>query len=128
MSTTATLAGMLFVLTVNGEAFDVALEDNAAAQALVDRLPLAVSMKELNGNEKYADLAKPLPAAEQSVGRISAGDLMLWGDDCLVLFYESFRTPYRYTRLGRVVNPASLTSLKAAVGAGSVRIELKRGR
>lgn len=100
MSTTATLAGMLFVLTVNGEAFDVALEDNAAAQALVDRLPLAVSMKELNGNEKYADLAKPLPAAEQSVGRISAGDLMLWGDDCLVLFYESFRTPYRYTRLG----------------------------
>lgn len=125
MSTTAPLAGMLFVLTVNGEAFDVALEDNAAAQALVDRLPLAVSMKELNGNEKYADLAKPLPAEEQSVGRISAGDLMLWGDDCLVLFYESFRTPYRYTRLGRVVNPASL---KAAVGAGSVRIELKRGR
>lgn len=123
MSTTATIAGMLFVLTVNGEAFDVALEDNAAAQALVDRLPLAVSMKELNGNEKYADLAKPLPAAEQSVGRISAGDLMLWGDDCLVLFYESFRTPYRYTRLGRVVNP---DGLKAAVGAGMVKVELKR--
>lgn len=123
MSTTATLAGMLFVLTVNGEAFDVALEDNAAAQALVDRLPLAVSMKELNGNEKYADLAKPLPAAEQSVGRISAGDLMLWGDDCLVLFYESFRTPYRYTRLGRVVNP---DGLKATVGAGMVKVELKR--
>lgn len=123
MSTTATLAGMLFVLTVNGEAFDVALEDNAAAQALVDRLPLAVSMKELNGNEKYADLAKPLPAAEQSVGRISAGDLMLWGDDCLVLFYESFRTPYRYTRLGRVVTP---DGLKAAVGAGMVKVELKR--
>lgn len=125
MSTTATIAGMLFVLTVNGEAFDVAFEDNAAAQELVDRLPLAVSMKELNGNEKYADLGEPLPAKAKSVGKISAGDLMLWGDDCLVLFYESFRTPYRYTRLGRVVNPASL---KAAVGAGSVRIELKRGR
>lgn len=123
MSTTATIAGMFFVLTVNGEAFDVVLEDNAAAQALVDRLPLAVSMKELNGNEKYADLAKPLPAAEQSVGRISAGDLMLWGDDCLVLFYESFRTPYRYTRLGRVVNP---DGLKATVGAGMVKVELKR--
>ena len=65
-------------VTVGGRTYTATLEDNAAAQALVDRLPLAVSMKELNGNEKYADLAKPLPAAEQSVGRISADALSLY--------------------------------------------------
>ena len=48
-------------------------------------------MSELNGNEKHADLPKPLPANAGRPGTIRNGDLMLYGADTLVVFYLTFR-------------------------------------
>lgn len=47
---------------------------------------------------------------------------MLYGSSCIVLFYENFSTSYRYTRIGRVDNPAGLA---AAVGSGSVTVSFE---
>ena len=44
---------------------------------------------------------------------------MLYGDDGVVVFYESFDTPYSYTRLGRVDDPAAVEALS---GSPSVRV------
>ncbi len=56
---------------------------------------------ELNGNEKYAYLDDSLPVGRSARATIArAGDIMLFGDDCLVLFYETFSSSYRYTRIG----------------------------
>ena len=82
-------------------------------------LTLTLSMSELNGNEKYHYLGESLPAAAQSVGRIEAGDVMLYGSSCVVIFYESFTTSYRYTRLGKIEDAEGL---QAAVGTGSVTV------
>ncbi len=106
-------------LTVNGAAFTARLEDNAAARALASRLPAAWTLQELNGNEKYIYLDQPFPANASRPGKIHAGDLMLYGPDCLVLFYKTFLTPYRYTPLGRIEDPSGL---EKAAGRGSAKV------
>ena len=86
----------------------VALENNPTAAAISEKLPLTVEMAELNGNEKYVYLPFSLPSAPEPVGIIKAGDVMLFGDDCLVIFYQNFKTSYTYTRIGRIEKAESL--------------------
>lgn len=105
-------------IRVNDETFHVELEDNQAAEAFRKKLPMTLNMHELNGNEKYAYHIS-LPADSTEPGTIRTGDLMLFGSDCLVLFYDTFETSYSYTRIGHVTNPKGLAD---AVGNGSVKI------
>ncbi len=106
-------------IEAGGQVFTATLADNPTARALLERLPLTAAMKELNGNEKYYNLPAPLPVDAQVTGTIHAGDLMLYGTDCLVLFYESFTSGYQYTPIGRVDDP---TGLAAALGSGDVEV------
>lgn len=106
-------------ITVGSTSFSATLEINAATAAFKALLPMTVDMSELNGNEKYYYLSGSLPTVSSSPGTIREGDLMLYGSSCLVLFYESFRTSYSYTRLGRISNPSGLAS---ALGSGSVNV------
>jgi hypothetical protein len=110
-------------MTVGERRFAITLADNAAARAFAGLLPLTLNMRELNGNEKYAKLAKSLPANESQPGTIRSGDLMLYGKDTLVVFYLTFESAYSYTRLGRVDDPAGLAQ---ALGRQGVRIVLSR--
>lgn len=107
------------VLTIGDASFIIALADTEAARELSGRLPLCLEMAELNGNEKYASLDSPLPSKAENVRRIEAGDVMLWGKDCLVVFYKSFETPYSYTRIGKIDNASKLAD---ALGKGSVAV------
>lgn len=111
------------VARIGGVTIAVTLADNASAHAFALRLPLTLRMEELNGNEKYAYIESALPTDSARPGTIRAGDLMLFGSDCLVLFYETFSSQYAYTRLGRLDDPASLA---AAVGAGSVTVTFEK--
>ncbi|MDE6260458.1 MAG: hypothetical protein K2M42_06295 [Oscillospiraceae bacterium] len=104
---------------IGGQTFTATLADNSAARALVERLPLTLSMSELNGNEKYFYLDSGLPANASRPGQIKAGDLMLFGSDCMVLFYKSFSSGYSYTPLSSVDDP---TGLASALGHGSVQV------
>ena len=109
-------------IQVNGKMFKATLEDNPSARAFVEMLPLEIDMTELNGNEKYFYLNSDLPSAPINVKQIHAGDLMLFGSNCLVLFYKDFTTPYGYTRLGKLDNPADLAK---TLGNGNVRIKFE---
>lgn len=102
-------------IRINDTLFSAALEDNETARAFAALLPMELHMTELNGNEKYHYLMGSLPSAPEQVGHIEAGDIMLFGDNCVVLFYQSFDTPYSYTRIGRVLN---IESLAEQLGAG----------
>ena len=106
-------------ITINGTAFTATLSDNDAARAFASMLPMTLNMSELNGNEKYYYLDNDLPTDSQRPGTIHAGDLMLYGSSCVVLFYETFSSGYSYTRLGQIDNPEGLA---AAVGNGNVSV------
>lgn len=114
--------GKMMEIGINGKTFTAVLNDSNAAAVFRDMLPLTLDMNELNGNEKYCNLDTSMPASPVSVGNIETGDLMLWGGNCLVLFYKSFRTSYSYTRIGRIGNPSGLAE---AVGKGNVKITFR---
>ena len=88
--------------TINGEKLEIQLEDNATAVALAKMLPLELTMSDLNSNEKYVYLDKTLPTDSYNPGRVEAGDVMLFGDNCLVIFYKSFDTEYSYSKIGHI--------------------------
>lgn len=106
-------------IKIDSVIFQASLLNNASAQAFQSLLPLTLNMKELNGNEKYFDFSTNLPANASNPGAIRSGDLMLWGDNTLVLFYKSFSTSYSYTKLGVIDDPKGLAE---AVGSGNVTI------
>jgi hypothetical protein len=110
-------------MTVGERRFAITLADNAAARAFAAQLPLTLEMSELNGNEKHAELPKPLPANASRPGTIHNGDLMLYGADTLVVFYLTFQSSYSYTRLGRVDDPSELPR---ALGPRGVRVVFSR--
>ena len=104
-------------VTLNGHEFNIELADNATAQAFASMLPLSGTLSELNGNEKYIRVDQTLPSSPTNPGTIEAGDVMLYQNDCIVVFYETHDTSYTYTRIGKISNTAGLTE---AVGTGSV--------
>ena len=123
-NTSQELTEMKIEIIVGGKSFTAALYDNDAARALMEKLPMTLNMSELNGNEKYYYLDSDLPTHSSRPSGIHAGDLMLYGNNCLVLFYKSFSTSYSYTPLGRIDDPDGLA---AALGSGSVQVTFQKG-
>ena len=111
-------------ISIGSASFDVTLEENATATAFKALLPMTINMSEMNGNEKYHYLPGNLPAVSSNQGTIHAGDLMLYGSSCVVLFYETFSSSYSYTRIGKVDNPSGLSEA-AGTGNVSVTFEIK---
>lgn len=106
-------------MTVGERRFAITLADTDAARVFTAQLPLTLDMFELNGNEKHAELSAALPVDASRPGTIHNGDLMLYGSNTVVVFYETFRSSYSYTRLGRVDDPSSLSQ---ALGKRRARV------
>lgn len=95
-------------IVIDNKEYILNLENNDSVLELVSMLPLSVTMNELNGNEKYVYLDKKITTNEISPKSITRGDVMLYGDNCLVIFYKSFETSYSYTKIGHIDNLSEL--------------------
>lgn len=89
---------------INEKEYIVNLENNETVSQFIKTIPFEISMEELNGNEKYAYLDNSLPTNSYNPKKIEAGDVMLFGDNCLVIFYKTFNTSYSYTKIGHINN------------------------
>lgn len=116
-------SGTKVKIKVGRKSFNAVFYDNDTSKALLESMPMKLKMSELNGNEKYRYLNKDFPTNEKRVKRVRAGDIMLYGSDCLVVFYKSFNTTYEYTKIGRITNPKGL---KKAAGKKSVTVAFSK--
>ena len=106
-------------ITIGSKVFKATLFDNETTKAFKALLPMSVTMTELNGNEKYFHLSTDIPTNSTRPGTIKAGDLMLYGGNSVVLFYETFSSSYSYTKLGRIDD---VTELAKAVGKKDITV------
>lgn len=111
-------------LTIGSKTFTAKFYDNKTAGELIGKMPITLSMKELNGNEKYHYFDTDFPVQETSPKQIHAGDIKMYGSDCLVAFYKSFSTSYQYTSIGYVEDASGFAK---TVGNGSVKITFQKG-
>jgi hypothetical protein len=109
-------------IIIGTKVFRATLLDSPVTLALKKLLPMQVKMIELNGNEKYFYLSTELPTNASKPGKIHAGDIMLFGSNTIVIFYETFLSSYSYTKIGRVDD---ITGLKGAIGTGNVEVKFE---
>lgn len=105
-------------VVINNKSYKLELENNKTTLELIKLLPLEITMNDLNNNEKYFYLDKNLPTEEENINNINKGDVMLFGNNCLVIFYKSFETSYTYTKIGHISNLEDLSN-------GSVKVIIK---
>lgn len=105
-------------IIIDGKKYDVTLENNDTVDELKKLFPLKIKMNDLNNNEKYAYLDESLPTKEYFPKKIKKGDIMLYGDTCIVIFYKNFETEYDYTKIGHINNLEDLNEK-------SIKVEIK---
>ena len=103
---------------INDKTYILKLENNKTVEEFISLLPKEFTMSELNGNEKYIYIEKTLPTNSYKPRNINAGDVMLYGNDCLVIFYKSFTTTYSYTKIGHIDDLPNL-------GNGSINVKFE---
>ncbi|WP_018118067.1 cyclophilin-like fold protein [Corynebacterium mastitidis] len=113
------------ILTAGEKRFEVSWEDNLAVRWLARHSPVEVVAEDYAGQEKVGRLHCSLPASvldSSTPNRVRVGELYLYGDRHVVLFYVS--KPNRwggYTRLGRVREASEVAGLK---DSGRLRLGL----
>lgn len=99
------------VLTIDGQAFPIKLYVNKTTTSLLSSMPLSLTFDHLNNNEYFAYLPKRIHSNQTIIKEIQAGDILLYGDDCLVIFYKNYQSNYSYTRIGHISDILTLQEL-----------------
>lgn len=107
------------IITIKNKKYEAILYDNSTTKELIKKFPITITMSDLNGNEKYYNFSKSFSTSSENVANINKGDIMLFGDNCLVIFYKSFSTHYKYTKLGHIKNTEDLEN---SFGKGDISI------
>lgn len=111
--------GKEYTLQIGNINYTLILYQNPTTKVFTEEFPKKITMGELNGNEKYYYTNYDLPTKAENIKTIHIGDVMLYGADCIVIFYKEFTTTYNYTKLGYIKDT---TGLVAALGTGSAQV------
>lgn len=112
-------------VSVNGRSFTATLLDNAATEALKERLAqgtVTLRMDDYGDMEKVGSLGFSLPRNDSRT-TTAPGDIVLYQGNSIVIFYGS--NTWSYTRLGKVDGVSSREQMLERWGAaGSADVTL----
>lgn len=110
-------------IVIGSKKFTATLEDNDTARYFQSLLPLTINMGDVNNNEKAYSFSQSIRKEKsKNPGSVNKGDIMCWSDNVLVLFYDSFTTPYKYVKIGSVDDTRGFVEV---LGSGSVEVTIK---
>ena len=119
-------------ITVNGKSFVVELADTKAAAQFVKALPMTLEMHSVNG-QLYADMPdKTFSEQHDSSNPMVAGDIVLEGNNRLVMFYVFGNVNPTMTRIGKVREEdtdafvAALTQAVQNASGGKVTVKISK--
>lgn len=111
-------------ITIDGKTLPVTMVDNAATQTLMATLQegdITYEAHDYGGFEKVGALGRSLPSSDTQI-TTQAGDVILYNDNQIVLFYGS--NSWSYTRLG-YIEYTSQEELESFLKAGQGNITVK---
>ena len=111
-------------ITIDGKTLPVTMVDNAATQTLMAALQegdITYEAHDYGGFEKVGALGRSLPSSDTQIAT-QAGDVILYNDNQIVLFYGS--NSWSYTRLGHI-EYTSQEELESFLKAGQGNITVK---
>ena len=109
-------------ILIGNKKFTATLDNSKTVDELLEILPMDISMSELNGNEKYYYLPINLTTNIYKPEEIRKGDIMLYGNNCLVIFYKTFPNSYNYTYIGHIDD---VTDLTETIGLSDVKVKIE---
>ena len=112
----------MITMKIGNTDFSAVLYNNPTTQELVKQFPVTYTMSELHGNEKYYYMPTSLPTNSERPATINKGDIMLYGNNCIVVFYDTFSNSYSYTKLGYIEDTAGL---EEAAGKESIDVHFE---
>ena len=110
-------------MKINGTVVNVLWEENESVDALMDLCkdsPLEIQMSMYGGFEQVGPLGRNLPRNDSQT-TTSAGDIVLYSGDQIVVFYGS--NSWSYTRLGHITDQDN-EGMAALLGNGDVTITI----
>lgn len=110
-------------MTIGNTSVSVAWEDNEAVEALKElcrEQPLTISMSMYGGFEQVGSIGTALPQNDAQT-TTSAGDIVLYSGDQMVVFYGS--NSWAYTRLGHITDKTQ-AELAELLSNGNVTVTL----
>ena len=110
--------GQKIYITIGGQTQSITLVDNAATRALVQKLPVTVTLNSSGGFEIWGALGFSLPTSDQHF-TAQPGDVVLYNGSNICLFYDS--NSWSYTRLGKI-DGLSESQLRTFLKAGESNI------
>ena len=121
--TTTTMMAQKLYITIDGVTKTATLVDNAATQALVEKLqeaPVTVTLNSSGGFEIWGALGFSLPTSNEQVNA-QPGDIVLYNGSNICMFYGS--NSWSYTRLGKIEG-LSESDLRTFLKAGESNISV----